>query len=87
MIDLSKQMHGATQEAECKEHGAYISTYWTMPMPNGSISSWTGCHVCVGEHFRAKRGYGKPRYRFPHRPDYFMTTSINGIEETKEVLG
>jgi hypothetical protein len=88
MISMQSQLQGPQQNAECKEHGSYVSTFWTMPMPHGDgVSSWTGCPACVREHFAAKRGYGKARFKFAHRPSYEVVTIANGIEKREEVHG
>ena len=88
MISMQGQIQGPTQATECKAHGKYASTFWTMPMPHGSsVSSWTGCPVCVREHFAAKRGYGKPRFKFAHRPSYEVVTVRNDEERREEVHG
>ena len=78
------ELDGPTQAAECGAHGPYVSTYWTMPIRRGTVTSWSGCPRCILEREQAKRGYGKARFRYPHRPDYHFTTVINGVSKTGE---
>lgn len=87
MMSLNEQMQGPKQSTECKAHGPYISTFWTMPMRGGSVSSWTGCPSCVREHAAVKRGFGKARFKFAHRPSYEVVTVTGSDERRQEVHG
>jgi hypothetical protein len=85
MIAVSEGLDGPQQKTECKAHGAYVSTFWTLPAPRGTVSSWSGCPACVREQVIAKRGGRKASFRFAHRPSYEMVTVRDG-EETRETV-
>lgn len=85
MMSMQTQINGPKESAQCGAHGPYVSTFWTMPIRGGSVTSWTGCPDCVREHAAAKRGYGKPRFKYAHRPSYEVVTVANGEERREEV--
>jgi hypothetical protein len=85
VISLQESITGPQQATECGAHGPYVSTWWTIPMPDGGkCSSWTGCPVCIREREQQKRGYGKARFRYPHRPSYDVVVITNGTEKRFE---
>lgn len=87
MISIENQMQGEKVSAQCGAHGPYISTFWTIPILRGTVTSWSGCPVCVREQVRAKRGYGKARFKYAHRPSYEVLTVIDGVETRKVFEG